>query len=197
MDPVLYLCAHAAAEDAVRAALRGGLDLLQLRDPSLDDDAVRRVGERWRALAHEAGARFVLNDRPDLAADIGADGVHVGQDDLAPADARTHVDMVGQSTHEPEQGARAAADPAVSYLSIGPVWATPTKPGRPAAGMDYVRWAAGNVTDKPWFAIGGIDAGNIHEVVEAGARHAVVVRALLDADDPAAAARELRAALDA
>ena len=194
---VLYLCAHAAAEAAVTAALDGGVELLQLRDPSLDDDAVRRVGERWRDLAHAAGARFVLNDRPDLAAKIGADGVHVGQDDSAPADARTHVDMVGQSTHAPEQGARAAADPDVAYLSIGPVWATPTKPGRPAAGLDYVRWAAANVTGKPWFAIGGIDEKNVHEVVEAGARNVVVVRALLGAADPAAAARTLRAALDA
>jgi thiamine-phosphate pyrophosphorylase len=193
---VLYLCAHAAAEPAVRAALDGGIDLLQLRDPTLDDDAVRRVGERWREYAHAAGARFVLNDRPDLAAAVGADGVHVGQGDLAAAEARTHVEMVGQSTHAPEQGARAASDPAVSYVSIGPVWATPTKPGRPAVGLEYVRWAADNV-DKPWFAIGGIDATNVHEVVAAGARNVVVVRALLEAADPATAARDLQEALGA
>lgn len=193
---MLYLCAHAAAEPAVTAALDGGVDLLQLRDPSLGDDEIRRVGARWRELAHAAGARFVLNDRPDLAAEVGADGVHVGQEDADPAEARTHVEMVGQSTHAPEQGARAAADPAVGYLSVGPVWPTPTKPGRPAAGLDYVRWAAANVDGKPWFAIGGIDAANVREVAEAGARHVVVVRALLDADDPAGAARALRAALE-
>ncbi len=193
---VLYLCAPAAAEDAVRAALTGGVDLLQLRDPTLDDDETRRTAVRWRDLAHECGARFVLNDRPDLAADAGADGVHVGQDDAAPSQARAHVDLVGQSTHSPAQGERAAADPDVSYLSVGPVWATPTKPGRPAAGLDYVRWAAAHV-QKTWFAIGGIDITNVHEVVAAGARNIVVVRALLEAPDPAAAARELRAALNA
>jgi thiamine-phosphate pyrophosphorylase len=194
---VLYLCAPAAAEDAVRAALAGGVDLLQLRDRSLDDDAVRRTAARWRDLARAAGARFVLNDRPDLAAEIGADGVHVGQEDATPAEARALLGpdaLVGVSTHAPQQGARAAADPDVSYLSVGPVWATPTKPGRPAAGLGYVRWAAANV-DKPWFAIGGIDAGNVREVVAAGARRVVVVRALLEAADPAAAAQELKAAL--
>jgi thiamine-phosphate pyrophosphorylase len=194
---VLYLCAPADKEDAVRAALDGGVDLLQLRDRTLDDDGIRRVAERWRELAHAAGARFVLNDRPDLAAAAGADGVHVGQEDIAPAEARALLGpgaLIGASTHAPEQGARAAADAAVSYLSIGPVWATPTKPGRPAAGLAYVAWATANV-DKPWFAIGGIDHTNVHEVVAAGARHIVVVRALLDADDPSARARELKEAL--
>lgn len=196
---MLYLCAPADAEAAVRAALDGGLDLLQLRDASLGDDDVVAVAARWRALAHAAGARFVLNDRPDLAVAAGADGVHVGQGDATPAEARAVLGpgaIVGVSTHAPDQGARAAADPDVSYLSIGPVWPTPTKPGRPAAGLGYVRWAAAHVR-KPWFAIGGIDASNLGEVVAAGARGVVVVRALLDADDPAARARELRTALDA
>lgn len=174
----------------MEAALDGGVDLLQLRDPKADLE----TAVRWRELAHAAGARFVVNDNPELARAAGADGVHVGQTDVAPAD--TGLGFVGQSTHAPEQGARAHADPAVAYLSVGPVWATPTKPGRPAAGLDYVRWAAANVTDKPWFAIGGIDRANVHEVVAAGARHIVVVRAIIDADDPAAAARELRAALE-
>lgn len=187
---MLYLCAPASAEPAVVRALEGGIDILQLRDPAAD----LRTAIRWRELAHAARARFVVNDDPRLAAAAGADGVHVGQDDTAPAEAAQHVDMVGQSTHAPEQGARAAADPHVSYLSIGPVWETPTKPGRPAAGLDYVRWAAANV-DKPWFAIGGIDHTNIGEVVAAGARRVVVVRALLEAQDPAAEARRLRAEL--
>ena len=195
---VLYLCAPADAEDAVRAALEGGLDLLQLRDPSLGDDDVVAVATRWRELAHAAGARFVLNDRPDLAVAAGADGVHVGQGDATPAEARALLGpdaIVGVSTHAPEQGARADADPDVSYLSIGPVWATPTKPGRPAAGLGYVRWAAACVR-KPWFAIGGIDERRIDEVLEAGASRVVVVRAILEAFDPESAASRLRRALD-
>jgi len=194
----LYLCAPAVEPGVLEAALRGGVEVLQLRDPALDDDGVREAAEAFRALAHAAGARFVLNDRPDLAREVGADGVHVGQDDATPAQARAILGpdaIVGQSTHDAEQGMRAAADPHVTYLSVGPVWETPTKPGRPAAGLDYVRWAAAQV-DKPWFAIGGIDASNVAEVVAAGARRIVVVRALLEAGDPAPRATELREALD-
>jgi thiamine-phosphate pyrophosphorylase len=183
---VLYLCAPASAEAAVEAALEGGLDLLQLRDP----DADLATAVRWRELAHRHGARFVVNDDPELARAAEADGLHLGQDD---GDRGDFAGFVGRSTHAPEQALRVTDD----YLSVGPVWATPTKPGRPATGLDYVRWAAANVTDRPWFAIGGIDRTNIGEVVAAGARHVVVVRAILEAADPAAAARELRAALDA
>jgi thiamine-phosphate pyrophosphorylase len=121
--------------------------------------------------------------------------VHVGQDDLSPAQARALVGperVVGRSTHEPAQAAAADADPDVDYFAVGPVHATPTKPGRPAAGLDYV---ASIQSQKPWFAIGGLDAGNVHEVVERGASRIVVVRAITDADDPEAAARALRAAL--
>lgn len=196
----LYLCADASASDAVlRAALRGGVDVLQLRDHGLDDDAVLREAARFLALARAAGALFVLNDRPDLAVACGGDGVHLGQDDMSPAAARAIVGpetIVGRSTHAPDQGAAAAADPDVSYLSVGPVWATPTKPGRAAAGLDYVRWAAASV-DKPWFAIGGVDADTVGEVVAAGARRIVVVRALLTHPDPGRAARQLLGALDA
>ncbi len=180
---MLYLCAPASAEPAVRAALSGGIDLLQLRDPAADLE----TAVRWRELAHVAGAKFVVNDDPALAVASGADGLHLGQDD---GDRGDFEGFVGRSTHAPEQAVRVTDD----YLSIGPVWATPTKPGRPGTGLDYVRWAAANV-DKQWFAIGGIDAGNIGEVVEAGARNVVVVRAILEADDPAAATRELKAAL--
>src|SRR6185503_4433620 len=107
-------------------------------------------------------------DRPDLVAACGADGVHVGQDDATPGAARALVGaarIVGRSTHAPEQAAAADADPDVDYLAVGPVHETPTKPGRPAAGLHYVAHAASSV-GKPWFAIGGLDAGNVHEVVE-------------------------------
>jgi thiamine-phosphate pyrophosphorylase len=125
--------------------------------------------------------------------------VHVGQDDGTPAGARAAVGpdrIVGRSTHAPAQADAADADPDVDYLAAGPVHATPTKPGRPAAGLDYVAYAAGTVT-KPWFAIGGLDAGNVHEVRERGATRVVVVRAITEAEDPEAAARALREAIDA
>ena len=197
MHARLYLCAPAVGADRLRAALRGGVDVIQLRDRELDDAGILRAAETFRAAAREAGARFVLNDRPDLAAECGADGVHVGQGDATPAEARAAMGpeaLIGRSTHGPEQGAEAAADPDVDYLSVGPVWPTPTKPGRPAAGLEYVRWAAANV-DKPWFAIGGIDLGNVDEVVAAGAGRIVVVRALLEATDPEAQARRLKEAV--
>ena len=194
-DARLYLCTPACDGGLLRAALAGGVDVIQLRDAALDDDGIRRAAAGFRAAADEAGALFVLNDRPDLAVEVGADGVHVGQDDLAPARAREIVGparIVGLSTHGPDQGAAALADPDVDYLSIGPVYPTPTKPGRPATGLEYVRWAAAEVgTDKPWFAIGGIDAATLPGIVDAGARRAVVVRAITAAEDPETAAREL------
>jgi thiamine-phosphate pyrophosphorylase len=139
------------------------------------------------------GVPFILNDRPDLVEACGADGVHVGQDDMAPAEARAIVGpdrIVGRSTHAPEQADAAQADPDVDYLAVGPVWATPTKLGRPPAGLDYVEYAARTVT-KPWFAIGGIDGDNLATVAARGARRIVVVRAIAEADDPEAAARGL------
>jgi len=128
----------------------------------------------------------------------GADGVHVGQEDGSPAAARAIAGpdaIVGRSTHAPEQGAEADADPDVDYLAVGPVHATPTKPGRPAAGLAYVEWAAAHVAT-PWFAIGGLDAGNVGDVTARGARRIVVVRAIADATDPEAAARALRERLE-
>jgi thiamine-phosphate pyrophosphorylase len=186
VDPVrLYLCAPAVGRGVLEAAVAGGVDVVQLRDHALDDDGLKRAAGAFRGL----GVPFILNDRPDLVEAVGADGVHLGQDDGDPPDG--FRGLVGRSTHAPEQAERAEGD----YLSVGPVWATPTKPGRPAAGLDYVRWAAAHV-DKPWFAIGGIDAGNVHEVLDAGATRLVVVRAILDASDPEAAAHDLREALD-
>ena len=179
-------------------AMRGGVDVVQLRDKALDDDGLVAAARTFRAAADAHGAVFVLNDRPDLVAPCHADGVHVGQEDMAPAAARALVGpdrIVGRSTHAPVQGAAADADPEVDYLAVGPVHATPTKPGRPAAGLEYVSWAAANVTT-PWFAIGGIDAATLPAVVARGATRIVVVRSIGDAADPEAAARALRSGLE-
>jgi thiamine-phosphate pyrophosphorylase len=195
----LYLVCPARPRAWLDAALRGGVDVVQLRDKTLDDAGLVEAARVFRAAADAAGALFVLNDRPDLVAACDADGVHVGQDDATPAQARAAVGpdaIVGRSTHAPDQAAAADADPDVDYLAVGPVHATPTKPGRPAAGLDYVAHAASTV-GKPWFAIGGLDAGNLHEVVERGAARIVVVRAITEAADPEAAARALRDALGA
>lgn len=183
------------------AALRGGVDVVQLRekDPAVDDDAIVRDARVFREACDPHGALFVLNDRPDLVAATGADGVHVGQDDMSVADARAIVGeerLLGRSTHTPEQVEDAAvAD--VDYFAVGPVHATPTKPGRPAVGLSLVQHAARAPRPVPWFAIGGIDASNVGDAVAAGARRVVVVRALTEADDPEATARALRAALTA
>jgi thiamine-phosphate pyrophosphorylase len=194
----LYLVCDARPRAFLDAALRGGVDVVQLRDKTLGDDALVAAAADFRAAADAAGALFVLNDRPDLVGACRADGVHVGQDDGTVAAARAAVGperIVGRSTHAPDQGAAADADPDVDYLAVGPVHATPTKPGRPAAGIAYVTWAAANLTT-PWFAIGGLDAGTVGEVALHGARRIVVVRAITAADDPEAAARALRDALE-
>jgi thiamine-phosphate pyrophosphorylase len=191
----LYLVCDARPRAFLEAALRGGADIVQLRDKTLGDDALIAAAREFRAAADAHGALFVLNDRPGLVAACRADGVHVGQDDGSPAAARAVVGpeaIVGRSTHAPDQGAAADADPDVDYLAVGPVHATPTKPGRPAAGLEYVEYAARTVR-KPWFAIGGLDAGNVHAVLERGATRIVVVRAITDAADPERAARELLA----
>jgi thiamine-phosphate pyrophosphorylase len=194
----LYLVCDARPRAFLDPALRGGVDVVQLRDKALPDDALIEAARAFRDAADDAGAVFILNDRPDLVHACRADGVHVGQADGSVADARAAVGpdrIVGRSTHAPEQGAAADADPDVDYLAVGPVHATPTKPGRPAAGLEYVEWAAAHVTT-PWFAIGGLDAGNVGEVVTRGARRIVVVRAIADAPDPEAAARALRERLE-
>jgi thiamine-phosphate pyrophosphorylase len=190
MNARLYLVADARPLAFLRAALSGGVDAVQLRDKSLDDDGILVAAEAFRAAADEFAVPFILNDRPDLVEATGADGVHLGQEDGEVNGSRPGI--LGRSTHAPEQ-ALAVRD--ADYVSIGPVWPTPTKPGRPATGLGYVGWAAANV-DRPWFAIGGIDASNLGEVLAAGATRIVVVRAITEAADPEAAARELREALD-
>jgi thiamine-phosphate pyrophosphorylase len=184
-------------EQLLAAALSGGVDMVQLRDKAASDDELLAAARTFRAACDEHGALFWLNDRADLAPECGADGVHVGQDDAPVAQVREQVGrdvLIGLSTHSPEQfdaALRSEAD----ELSVGPVWETPTKEGRPPAGLAYVRHAAAHGGERPWFAIGGIDPHNVGEVVAAGARRIVVVRAIRDAADPAVAAAALRAAL--
>jgi thiamine-phosphate pyrophosphorylase len=194
----LYFVVEANASDRLLdAALGGGCDVLQLRDHGATDEELLAAAERFRDACDRHDALFVVNDRPELALQAGADGVHVGQDDLPVADVRRLVGpelVIGLSTHSPDQfdvGLASDAD----YLSAGPVWATPTKPGRPSTGLELIRHAA-YVATKPFFAIGGIDAANLAQVVAAGATRAVVVRAIRDAPDPGAAAGALKSALD-
>jgi len=184
-----------ALRDVLEPALDAGVDVFQLRDKHGDDEAVLWGAEVARELCDDAGALFVLNDRPDLVAAAGADGVHVGQDDTPVPQARATVGdgrIVGLSTHSEAQ---ADAARGVDYFAVGPVHATPTKEGRPAIGLDPVRHAAATAT-APWFAIGGLDEHTVPAVLDAGARRIVVVRAIAEADDPGAAARTLRRLLD-
>jgi len=186
-------------EELLAAALAGGVDMVQLRDKTASDDELVRAAAVFRRLCDEFGALFWLNDRPDLVDACGADGVHVGQEDVSPADARAAVGdevLVGLSTHSPEQLDHALAGGVADQLSVGPVWETPTKAGRAAAGLWYVEHAARVAGDRPWFAIGGIDLGNVRAVTQAGASRIVVVRAIRDAEDPGEAAAALRAALE-
>jgi thiamine-phosphate pyrophosphorylase len=176
----------------LEAAVRGGVDLVQVREKGLPDGRLLAVLEEAREVTRRLGVPLVVNDRPDLAVLAGADLVHVGQDDLPVEKVRRFGLPVGLSTHSPEQLAGARAD----YVGVGPVFATPTKEGRPAAGLEYVRHAALNAR-VPWFAIGGIDETNVAEVVAAGAERIAVVRAIGDAADPERAARALRSALPA
>ncbi|MDX6715430.1 MAG: thiamine-phosphate pyrophosphorylase [Baekduia sp.] len=182
--------------DVLVPALRGGVDLFQLRMKDADDAAVLAAAAVAREACAAAGALFILNDRPELVASAGADGAHVGQDDLPLARARELAGadrLIGQSTHSPDQvDAGAGAD----YLGVGPVHATPTKPGRPAVGTDLVAYAATHAT-VPFFAIGGLDGATVGAALAAGATRVAIVRAIAEAGDPEAAARALRAQVDA
>jgi thiamine-phosphate diphosphorylase len=183
-------------EPLLRAALSGGVDIVQLRDKALDRERVERSAPTFRRLCDTYSALFIVNDDPYLARSCGADGVHVGQDDVPVEEARDVLGpdaIVGLSTHSDAQLAASAAAP-VDYVSVGPIWETPTKEGRPGVGLDLVEHAATNAPH-PFFAIGGIDPTNAGRVVEAGARRLCVVRAIRDADDPLVAAAALREAL--
>ncbi|HSE81425.1 MAG TPA: thiamine phosphate synthase [Gaiellaceae bacterium] len=174
----------------LEAAVRGGVDLVQLREKRLPDGELLTALEEARAVTRRLGVPLVVNDRPDLAVLVGADFVHVGQDDLPVEAVRRFGLPVGLSTHSAEELERAEAD----YVGVGPVFSTPTKEGRPAVGLEYVRHAASHAR-VPWFAIGGIDETNVANVVAAGARRIAVVRAIGEAEDPERAAATLRTAL--
>jgi thiamine-phosphate pyrophosphorylase len=192
-DSRLYLVTGARPDlaDFLAAAVAGGVDAVQIREKSLDDRLLLPVLEEARVVTRRLEVPLVVNDRPDLAILVEADCVHVGQDDLPVEAVRALGLPMGLSTHAPKEIDDSSAD----YLGVGPVYATPTKAGRPAVGLELVRYAAQHAV-VPWFAIGGIDASNVDAVVAAGASRIAVVRAIGDAADPAEAARFLRAALD-
>jgi len=174
----------------VEAALQGGLPLVQYREKQADDCDRIVVARQLKELCHRYGALFLVNDRVDLAIAVDADGVHLGQQDLPIAVARDLLGshrIIGRSTTNPEEMAKALAEGA-DYIGVGPVYATPTKPDKAAAGLDYVRYAAEN-SPVPFFAIGGIDANNVGAVMAAGGDRVAVVRALMQAEDPTLAAR--------
>lgn len=191
-DRRLYLISPARSDlgPFLEAAVRGGVDVVQVREKELADGELLTRLERARETTRSLGVPLVVNDRPDLAVLCDADFVHVGQDDLPVASARNFGVGVGLSTHAPEEIERAEAD----YIGVGPVFATPTKAGRPAVGLELVRYAAARAR-QPWFAIGGIDAANVGDVIAAGATRIAVVRAIGDTPDPEVAAATLRAAL--
>jgi thiamine-phosphate pyrophosphorylase len=192
----LYLVCDAMGDERLQAALRGGVDIVQLRMKSAADAEILEAAQRFAAICAAHGALFILNDRPDLLAGAGADGVHVGQDDIGVAEARELIGperLVGLSTHSPAQIA-AAARARPDYIGVGPVYATPTKPGRAAVGLELVAHAAAHAA-MPFFAIGGVAPDSVEAVHAAGARRVAVVRALTEAADPEAAARALRAAV--
>ena len=194
----LYLCTPDRPDLVafVAACMQGGVDVVQLRDKQLEARPLMARASELRRVCEDAGVPFVLNDRPDLALEVGADGVHVGQDDAPVALARRILGpeaIVGLSTHSVED-LEGAIGQEVTYLSAGPVEATPTKPGRPGTGLDYLRLATERA-QVPVFVTGGVTPERIPVLAEAGARHFVVVRYLTEADDPAEAARRLRDAI--
>ncbi|MCV7031229.1 thiamine phosphate synthase [Mycobacterium sherrisii] len=213
----LYLCTDARRErgdlaEFADAAVAGGVDIIQLRDKgSIGEQRFGPLEARDELAACEIladaarrhGALFAVNDRADIARAAGADVLHLGQGDLPPAVARDIAGpdtLIGLSTHDADQvaAAQVGMDGDVDYFCVGPCWPTPTKPGRSAPGLGLLRTAAQRTSgdgDKPWFAIGGIDAQRLPDVLQAGARRIVVVRAITAAEDPRAAAAQLRSAL--
>jgi len=205
----LYLCTDARKDRGdfaqfVDAAFAGGVDIIQLRDKGIEAAEELELLSVLKEAAVRHGRLWAVNDRADVAVLSGAPVFHIGQKDLPLPAARTLLNgnaAIGLSSHTPEHVdaaiAAASGPAALDYFCVGPVWATPTKPGRAAVGLDLVRYAAATAGDMvPWFAIGGVDHGNIGELVAAGARRVVVVRAITEAADPAAAAASLRAALE-
>jgi len=200
----LYLCTGARRREGdlakfLDAVLGAGVDVIQLREKGIEAREEIALTELVAAAARRHGALVATNDRADVARAVGADLLHLGQDDLPldVAHAVAPAALLGRSTHDEAQAATADVDPRVGYFCVGPTWSTPTKPGRPPAGVALVRWAAEHAST-PWFAIGGIEEGErLDAVLAAGATRVVVVRALTEAADPAAAAHRLRARLPA
>src|SRR6478752_10690720 len=202
-DARLYLCTDArrARGDLapfLDAVLSGGVDIVQLREKGLEAGEELALLEVFAAACAKHAKLLAVNDRADVALAAGADVLHLGQDDLPVPWARRVVGddvVIGRSSHNADETAAAAAEPGVDYFCVGPCWPTPTKPGRPAPGLDLVQTVARRAPPRPWFAIGGIDETRLADVLAAGARRVVVVRAITEADDPAAAARRLRSRL--
>ncbi|MEV3853558.1 thiamine phosphate synthase [Streptomyces sp. NPDC050095] len=197
-DARLYLCTDARKRQGdlpefLDAVLAGGVDIVQLRDKGMEAGEELEHLAVFADAARRHGKLFAVNDRADVAHAAGADVLHLGQGDLPVPAARAVLGedvLIGRSTHADAEASAAAVQEGVDYFCTGPCWPTPTKPGRHAPGLDLVRHTAALGTDRPWFAIGGIDLENLDEVLDAGARRVVVVRALTEADDPAAAAAE-------
>ena len=195
----LYLCTPGRPDLVafLSACVDGGVDLVQLRDKTLDDQALLDQGGLALEVCRPRGVPFVMNDRPDLAARMGADGVHVGQEDAPPRSARETVGpvgIVGLSTHAPAELDASEAEP-VDYVSVGPITPTPTKPGRPGTGLGYLDYAAGHCT-RPFFVTGGVTPDAVGALADHGARQFVVVRHLTLAERPGEAAAALRRAID-
>lgn len=177
--------------DAVAAALKGGVDILQLREKTKTASEILELGKKVKLLCAEYGATFIVNDRVDIAYVLESDGVHLGQDDMDVASARKILGpnaIIGISTHAPEQAIK-AVEYGADYIGVGPVFTTPTKPGRASVGLEYVKWVSENI-DIPAFAIGGIDLSNAREVVANGLKKIAVVRAIINAENPEKAAEE-------
>uniref|UniRef100_A0AAU2VB49 Thiamine-phosphate synthase n=1 Tax=Streptomyces sp. NBC_00003 TaxID=2903608 RepID=A0AAU2VB49_9ACTN len=198
-DARLYLCTDARKRQGdlpefLDAVLTSGVDIVQLRDKGMEAAEELEHLAVFADACRRHGKLLAVNDRADVAHAIGADVLHLGQGDLPVPAARAILGdevLIGRSTHADTEAAAAAAEPGVDYFCTGPCWPTPTKPGRYAPGLDLVRYTASLRTDRPWFAIGGIDAGNLDEVLDAGADRVVVVRAITEAADPAAATADL------
>jgi thiamine-phosphate pyrophosphorylase len=202
-DARLYLCTDARRDrgdlvEFLDAVLAGGVDIVQLREQDLEARQEIELAAVFAEAAARHGALFSINDRADIAAVVQPDVLHLGQDDLPVAAARDILGddvLIGRSTHAAAEVELAAAADGVDYFCVGPTWPTPTKPGRPAPGLPLLAHAAATGTSRPWFAIGGIDGSTLDQVLAAGARRVVVVRALTEAEDPGAAAAALAARL--
>ncbi|WP_405446949.1 thiamine phosphate synthase [Streptomyces erythrochromogenes] len=198
-DARLYLCTDARKRQGdlpefLDAVLAGGVDIVQLRDKGMEAGEELEHLQVFAEAARRHGKLLAVNDRADVAHAIGSDVLHLGQGDIPVPAARAILGgqvLIGRSCHAEDEVAAAAAEPGVDYFCTGPCWPTPTKPGRHAPGLDLVRYAASLEQDRPWFAIGGIDATNLDEVLDAGATRVVVVRALTEVSDPGAAAADL------